>query len=99
MRTKRTRHTPGPWHLADVCCTYKVCTRTGPILELKLASADGAADYDANARLIAKAPDLYTMLQATLSKWEDEESSVQAEHAAHIAELRALLAEIDGGPR
>ncbi len=61
-------HTPGPWKAVDVRGTVRLVTGTGnALIELKPASAEGGASYDANARLIAAAPEMLEALRGLLA--------------------------------
>lgn len=61
------RHTPGPWTLAANKSGAYVTTHTSnPLFYCRPASAQGCEAWDANARLIAAAPELLAALKLAL---------------------------------
>ena len=84
---KRSKHTPGPWMVADDC----VRVITMPTADdYQIAHCDAGAfspDYEecaANATLIAAAPDLLAALEGLLPMWESgiKEPWIEAARAA-----------------
>jgi hypothetical protein len=55
-----TKHTPGPWEFTG---KYLVTQTDNTLLSIKPESAEGGAHFEANARLIAAAPDLLAALE------------------------------------
>jgi hypothetical protein len=55
-----TKHTPGPWEFTG---KYLVTRTDKTLLSIKPASAEGGAQFEANGRLIAAAPDLLAALE------------------------------------
>jgi len=68
-----TKHTPGPWAVADVG-EVVVCATGRTLCDVYSSFGTGEEQADADARLIAAAPDLLAALEAF----------VEAEHAASI---------------
>jgi len=67
------KHTPGPWNNV----TYNNeshPTIIGPNGDECIALIDGNEDNEANARLIAAAPDLYFACRAALLTLEDDDN-------------------------
>ena len=61
----KSKHTPGPW----LNRTHSISAQSGAIIA---KTVDSKVDYetkDANARLIAAAPELLTMLDRLLSEY------------------------------
>lgn len=106
-------HTPGPWELDDL---GNVCSQAVHNIALVFSSStregwsgsdfDTQAHCEANARLIAAAPDLLAALQSARDCIELDRSALEVTHmdpltnevdadgAAGIAEYDAVLAQI-----
>lgn len=85
-------HTPGPW-FAD---SSFVGARSIDRFIIKCSSKDlpdGVAEAEANARLIAAAPDLADALRWALDQIEDD---LDPDHQAALAAARAALAAATG---
>jgi hypothetical protein len=91
-----TKHTPGPWAVSDL-------TGRGSVDIVAELSGEGNGWYEiacditneANARLIAKAPELLASLRWILSA-ADTEPGMSVTYPAHLNIARALIAEIEG---
>ena len=77
-----TKHTPGPWHVTG----YHVEARAGAIATV-CDAGDDDTEGDANARLIAAAPELLAALQGLVATLEG-----MAVHPSHYAAARAAIA-------
>lgn len=71
----KASHTPGPWQVVTPArpmdgFTRAVTDRVGAALAWVLPHGAGGAD-EANARLIAAAPELLAALEATLALWRE----------------------------
>jgi hypothetical protein len=85
-----TKHTP-VYAIADVRGTVKLVSRTGnPLIELKPASSEGGAQYDALVRLIAQAPAMLSLCRDIVLTWDDETPR------AVVSKARAILRSIEG---
>ena len=104
------KHTPGPWHITGELgewvndkyqmniCRVNSTVSMGPN---GVTRSDGTHSRDANARLIAAAPDL---LEASIAIAKDLASYIEAfeihtgsvEHSA-LGRLRAAIAKAEGG--
>lgn len=95
-----TKHTPGPWHVepdqpshgAALC----VVAEGAVIARTPECGAYGDAEQaidEANARLIAAAPELAILAEAFVSYLEDNSKSPRR-RAACLAEARAVLAKV-----
>lgn len=91
----RAQHTPGPWvaergHLTDRIYGIKNVTRWNFLLRGKSEEAQ------ANARLIAAAPEMYEALKMFIA-WEDRthDTSPAGQFNAAIAAARAILSKIE----
>ena len=106
-----SKHTPGPWSLSDgwqpdphaIVDTQNVygAAPAGVVAHVVRASQDGeySAEREANARLIAKAPEMYEAL-VRISKGEGAFNLDPLRHASNVIEehkeiARALLCEPD----
>ena len=106
-------YTPGPWHLekaigtGDVDCGWHV---EPEVIDFRyrgmVASLSDAehikgitkAERDANARLIAAAPDLLDALQALVDLADDADNEVDLwNYAAEFDAARAAIAKATGG--
>jgi hypothetical protein len=90
-----TQHTPGPWHIAEYGTNedgtpkhYGIVRGEVTIANLGTSTNENAKEIDANARLIASAPEMLEALKILIDSliWEAERGAV-----------RALLARIEGG--
>ena len=72
-----TKHTPGPWTCNTNYSTqhYMVWDTDGNYHEMR----DEVAEMDANARLIAAAPDLLAALETLTREWDLGRSPLAAE--------------------
>ena len=103
-KTTNATHTPGPWIASDQSrhgCDYRdrhIMDDSGDILATVHAVRTTAAGRDANARLIAAAPDLLAACEAALSELEAlrgvDEGFPQGETAQA---LRSAIAKAKGG--
>lgn len=101
----RPKYTPGPWLVGELY-KGKICINTdrqwpGSIMLAKVHEGEGIGEQQANARLIAAAPELHDVLTALFEHcamvhkhWGDGNNSQQADAA--IEQGRALLARIGG---
>lgn len=84
-----TKHTPGPW----INETYSVVASNTPvdggdiICEAPLIFDDSMRRWQANARLIAAAPELLDALKAIRDGWEHNLSEAMAQVNAAIAKV------------
>jgi hypothetical protein len=84
-----TKHTPGPWVLRDGTPLFRV---VGGEHRTTVA---GDISNDANARLIAAAPDLLAALEA-IEAYEDSEPAPGTREAEISAMRRAAIAKATG---
>lgn len=67
MKTEPTKHTPGPWELLPGVAEHEIKSQDGDYIAYVVGHSWGAISSeqgDANARLIAAAPDLLEELRA-----------------------------------
>ena len=93
-----TQHTPGPWHICEVSAGLNRSPLIRDAQGMALAEAfrpnNSQASHinrDANARLIAAAPELLAALQAALPFWARTES-----FGPELALARAAIAKATG---
>jgi len=93
-----SKHTPGPWGLDGV---HEVVDATSAGVVQLWHWNKSNNERDANARLIAAAPEMYEALRELLAEWDaendrtmEEDSAFQPDSAA-IEAIRAVLAKID----
>ena len=79
--------TPGPWGFGP---TFAVETKSGIIIAVSVGGAT-KAERNANARLIAAAPDMYDFIKEFAEVFEGTPFEARA--------AKALLAKINGGPK
>lgn len=96
-----TAHTPGPWYVdkVDDRCAFNVFPHGGTSALVQVAGPDGAHPYalaaQANARLIASAPQLLTTLQRLLGAIDRLPGNNPLDGLAD--EARAAIAKATGG--
>jgi len=107
-KKKHATHTPGPWVISSVIKHGARCYRTirqegrfklaevFAFNECATGTDEGKAEDEANARLIAAAPEMYEMLK-------ELESGIHLARARKgsktIDKLREVLAKVEGGVR
>ena len=97
-----TKHTPGPWRYegAEVWATapmrFNLTTAGTPMIATlcKHEDADGGFPVEANARLIAAAPELLEALEEMVKAGEFEDWDGRCDC---IADARAAIAKATGG--
>ncbi len=83
-----TQHTPGPWGftptatLNDAPCRWEILGAGGVIAETNDHTTD------ANARLIASAPDMLDALQAVCDAYGDRDTLLMAQVKAALAKAK-----------
>lgn len=92
----KKRHTPGPWRIGQ----DKALIVAGPHgLHIARAAQVGMPNCEANARLIAAAPDLLAALRMLLEEFEDrfdmDNPSTNPGIKVAAARVRKLLADIE----
>ena len=94
----QAQHTPGPWRLNAGNETLVMGSNQRPIARAECGgiAGIGLAEAEANARLIAAAPDLLAALEemAAVFGWQSPNANPTVDAA--IAAARALLARIKG---
>lgn len=80
-------HTPGPWHFAADADGTMTTNGNGAQIAM-WPPQGGTIEQCANARLIAKAPDLKAALAWALDQIEDD---LDPDHQAALAHARSLL--------
>lgn len=96
------RFTPGPWKATpyyyqdgDGARKRLIDTRfMDTIAEVRMGHDGIGGDVDANARLIAAAPDMFEALQVILSVCGDAESDGYVENSIHLDDLKLASAAI-----
>lgn len=104
MNTQQAKHTPGPWAFDlgpttfEVYTTLEERTGSGRQLEEVIAVLPGCDDVsEANACLIAAAPQLLEALQACLCALTDETGNVARREADACLQARAAIQSATGG--
>jgi len=103
----KTTHTPGPWHsfrqgtkhFISQACDEQFRFATAIVYEQTYhpyGIAATRAKAEANARLIAAAPDLLEALREIANDWPYETPALPADHVRKIA--RAAIAKAEGKP-
>lgn len=92
-------HTPGPW---EIFGTYFDVYRADSSDYICQASKAAGESREANARLIAAAPELLDAAHALdklMKQREDELGCLSDEMAAVVAKARAAIAKVQGSPQ
>lgn len=97
-----SKHTPGPWQVGMAFDNYGeteiAIEHMTPAGNLVVAVAlGGLQGQDANASLIAAAPDLLAALQAIVKSLVDQDDEGMIEHAQQMIDARAAIAKATGG--
>ena len=87
-----TKHTPGPWHIAD---GSKLMVHAGDVWVASTMGVRGDTG-EANARLIAAAPDLLEALYPFVAQNTSEEFITITVKSAHVTRARAAIAKATG---
>ena len=97
--TQKNGFTPGPWGISKYSPEHKggsrmiyVASNRQPInSNICIVGSDDNPVNEANARLIAKAPEMYEALKGAVG-------FLEATHGLHdaVANIRAILSEIEG---
>jgi len=93
---KLASHTPGPWEISPFGSVWAPSTKHDIVASMDRSKADDAT-LNANARLIAAAPDLLVALNAILAATDDSENG-QSIHIGPItlATARAAISKATG---
>ena len=90
MGASMTQHTPGPWTAEDIPGQPRHMFRIADAENCLICESESTRpDGWANARLIAKAPEMYAFIHRLVWPWTNFD-------AALADEARALLREIEG---
>lgn len=97
-----SKYTPGPWQVGMAFDNYGeteiAIEHMTPAGNLVVAVAlGGLQGQDANASLIAAAPDLLAALQAIVKSLVDQDDEGMIEHAQQMIDARAAIAKATGG--
>lgn len=85
-----SKHTPGPWKVIPVKTGYYIDSRCGPVADtMDFDDEYGSIESEANARLIAAAPDLLEAARALLDLAERHGWLHVAVNAARAAIAKA----------
>lgn len=91
----KAQHTPGPWRYED--STETIRSIPGNHWIASMDSFDGAVDDDANAALIASAPDLLTALRVLVDHAQETYPHFESERGQRdIAAAIAAIAKATG---
>lgn len=97
-------HTPGPWKqngdaITQVNGSYPFCVAArGAYIPEHHTAFKMDDNWNANARLIAAAPEMRNELEALKHDLEAADLDGWSPWKQHLGEIRALLARIDGTP-
>lgn len=99
--TTRSKHTPGPWFANAVRLGRIIGGADAALadrIQINSHNATVASVYRSeDARLIAVAPKLLALVKAHLYWWGIQESHVQEAQVVVMREMRAAIAEAEGG--
>ena len=98
MSEKQVTHTPGPWAIED--CTPGESTGLRFAINSKnnviARTTDGWKEAQANARLIASAPELLEMCKLLEECMETIDGKDGYDASYELAKVRAVLAKVEG---
>ena len=93
------KHTPGPW-FATKDSAYNAICHVGRAWNIGTYLAlSNFGDVDADARLIASAPDLLEALNSLVTSLADNDDEGLIEHAPQMQAARAAIAKATGAAR
>lgn len=93
-----SEHTPGPWGLVEGDVDLYVYAAAPDALVAQVRSDDGL-DCEANARLIAAAPELLAAVEAALGVWLNGEANSVGGRIAYENRLLAAITTATGEER
>ena len=93
--TTQTKWTPGTWFLNGPWNIYAEREGERSKCVATIVPQGTIAEREANARLIALAPELAEALAAFIDEWHADESNFYRAETAPIKQARALLAKIE----
>ena len=96
VKKQDAKHTPGPWVVSehgDRPENKGICTPSGKVL-VEVSETVGLNEAD--ARLIAAAPDFMALAQKALASHDNFGPWTAKEEAMFIAELREIVAKAQG---
>ena len=100
------KHTPGPWHTAGRPGNFvndihemNICRVNDTVSWQQGKSvSDGAWSGQANARLIAAAPELLVAAEAALTDWHSKPRNFERREPPYLAQLRVAIAKATRRP-
>lgn len=110
MAETKTTHTPGPWQVGTLANREdgngddeRIIEQYpgGPVIGTAWPMGedfDGENDHaerEANARLIAAAPELLAVARAVLDAWHANGRNFERPEPAHVTQARAVLARLE----
>ena len=84
---KTTLHTPGPWAISGIYHSIFIAPDDGKSGGLAKVFGCGP-NAEANARLIASAPDMFDALQDICDAFEDQDSTLMDQCRAALAKAK-----------
>lgn len=103
FRAQTAQHTPGPWHTKETITGIEIHTTTEEFLPLCKLNG-GWRDAEANARLIAAAPELLAECEKAADRFDFTVAALAKGQTVSIsslqncaAELRSVVARAKGG--
>jgi hypothetical protein len=95
----QTAHTPGPWRVFDAFTDLEIVTDRPTANETEsIVQFKGQPNANANARLMAAAPELFDALEDFFNIMHDYQSSVRKGYVTHAMDMaRAAIAKAKGG--
>jgi hypothetical protein len=90
-----TKHTPGPW-TAEMGAGKGAWVKGSTGEWSALACGDTDESANANAALIAAAPDLLSACRAALAAFDGSNIRIAAEYVGAVGELRDAIAKAEG---
>jgi hypothetical protein len=82
-----TQHTPGPWQVSP---HSNITSKSLVVAKVEQMPGNYESEKQANARLIASAPDMFDALQAVCDAYGDRDTLL-------MAQVKAALAKAKGG--
>lgn len=90
-----TRHTPGPWAVADVG-EVVVCATGRTLCDVYSSPTTGDEQADADARLIASAPTMLAVCEGLAAWWMKDGISGNSTLDELASQARTVLRDLEG---
>ena len=90
-------HTPGPWQRRTHYNCEIIARDNGGLMVLRAKAFGGSREeIDANARLIAAAPDMLAALKGAIEEWTDDNRTITGAFLPAYRNIQDAIAKAEG---